>query len=158
VFSLYSSGVRDVGVAGSNPVTPQGGQLEDITITVVSGNFVQLLDATGNVELTAVDDHAPGKITTSLRTMRSLPRPARKATSRLVDLISRIPALRGHFEATFERPANCYIGRAGADDEYVDSGDRLMPVLERMRGLLQSEFTKLVLWELERVEVQSGPV
>jgi hypothetical protein len=39
-----------------------------------------------------------------------------------------------------------------------EKGDRLMPVLERMRGLLQSEFIKLVLWELERAEVQSGPV
>jgi hypothetical protein len=39
----------------------------------------------------------------------------------------------------------------------VTKGDRLMPVLERMRGLLQSEFIKLVLWELERAEVQSGP-
>jgi hypothetical protein len=39
-----------------------------------------------------------------------------------------------------------------------EKGDHLLPVLERMQGLLQSEFIKLVPWELERAAVQSGPV
>jgi hypothetical protein len=31
-----------------------------------------------------------------------------------------------------------------------EKGDRLLPVLERMRGLVQTEFVRLGLWELER--------
>ena len=35
-----------------------------------------------------------------------------------------------------------------------ERGDSLLPVLERMRRLLQNEFVRLVLWELERDETQ----
>jgi hypothetical protein len=34
-----------------------------------------------------------------------------------------------------------------------ERGDSILPVLERMRRLIQNEFVRLVLWELERGEV-----
>jgi hypothetical protein len=36
-------------------------------------------------------------------------------------------------------------------------GDRLMPVIERLRALIQSDFVRLVLWELERPPPASVP-
>jgi hypothetical protein len=92
----------------------KSGTLENITLKIEDGSFNELLEATGNIELTVLDEH---NLNTSMipkrwSFVRSLQRPPIETTFSLIDLLSRIPEVRQHFEEAFERPAHCYRGRA----------------------------------------------
>lgn len=90
--------------------------IEDITLKIEGGTFDELLDASGNVELAALDDHNLGAMIpmrlSAARHLQRPPRPSVVTTFGLVDLLSRIPDLREHFEEAFQRSAHCYVGRA----------------------------------------------
>lgn len=86
--------------------------LENIEISVVGGSFSELLEATGNVELLALEEPHPGRAPTTYRAPRILPRPPDRVKFAFVELLARIPGIRPHFEESFGRPAQCFAGSA----------------------------------------------
>jgi hypothetical protein len=89
---------------------PSDGGVEDIQLKVQGGTFDELLDATGNIEQVIVDQPHPRREILQSVCERSLPRPQIDATFSLVELLTRIPGLRRHFEESFGLPAHCYEG------------------------------------------------
>ena len=97
---------------GLGAVLPGTGNIEDIALTISEGTFSELLDATKNSELVTVDEVAGlGPTGAQREFVVQLPRPGVGTVLSLVDLLSRIPSLRGHFESAMARPACCYGGR-----------------------------------------------
>jgi hypothetical protein len=90
---------------------PEDGHLEEITIRVMEGTFDQLLSASANRELAAIDLPHPATESGRHEFVRALQRPPVKTTFLLSDLLSRIPGVREHWERAIERPAHCYQGR-----------------------------------------------
>ncbi len=99
---------------GLEAALPGDGGPEDIQVTVTQGTFCELLHATGNSEMLAIDQPNPGLVTGIQRYRQKLPAPAKGARFTLTDLISRIPGVKEHYEEAFGALAHCHYGRVHA--------------------------------------------
>jgi hypothetical protein len=89
-----------------------GGDIEDIQLTVQSGTFSELLHATANVQESIVDLPSPGKPLQRTAVLRSLRQPEPGSTFSFINLLSRISDLQSHFESAFGKCADCFAGYA----------------------------------------------
>jgi hypothetical protein len=116
------------------------GSPEDIQITVTHGTFQELLDATRNSETISIDQPHPGRTTTTQRFIQDLPPPAGGTQFSVVDLLSRIPGVKEHFEQAFATVARCHYGRAhvfqGSFSTVVWRGEVALPPVEQLRRSL----------------------
>jgi len=123
------------------------GKLENIRLTVANGTFYEFLRATGNAEeITAempgvTDGDIPFYFSQRFTVVRSLPGPSLGDRFQFIDLLSRIPDLREHFEEAFSIPAHCYRGRVSAFFNTitvtVERGMFELPAVDELAGLLQ---------------------
>lgn len=95
---------------------PDASDVEKIVLTLGSGTFSDLLAATGNIELVTVDEPTFGGVSGPGQGVQrdhliQLGVPPAETSFLLIDVLSRIPGLREHFELSMDRPANCYSGR-----------------------------------------------
>lgn len=93
--------------------TTDSGPVNDVTLVITQGTFDEFLDATGNTGTVALSQFSVTDsliIPASSRVVRSLYRPKRGVTFTLVDLLSRRPGLRGHYEEAFDGIARCHRG------------------------------------------------
>lgn len=95
---------------GLKAILPSEGSIEDIQLKIERGTFDELLEATRNMELATFEDPSPGMIPKIHRAIRTLVRPPVEARFSLLDLLSRIPDLRQHFEEAMSQPAHCHSG------------------------------------------------
>ncbi|HTV97101.1 MAG TPA: hypothetical protein VME42_13930 [Steroidobacteraceae bacterium] len=125
---------------GLDALLPDGGSPEDIQITVTNGTFYELLRATDNSETVSIDLPSPGTVTTAQRFYQILPTPELGSRFSLVDLVSRIPGVKEHFEQAFGTVAHCHFGRAhffqSSFSTTVWRGDLPLPPLDQLRESL----------------------
>jgi hypothetical protein len=125
---------------GLEAVMPGNGGPEDIQITVTNGTFQELLEATRNIETLSVDEPSPRRETTSQRFLQNLPPPTVGTRFSCVDLLSRIPSVKEHFEQAFGNIAHCHYGRAhvfqASFNTSVSRGEFALPSVDQLRELL----------------------
>ena len=125
---------------GLDAAMPNGGSPEDIQITVTQGTFHELLEATRNSEMISIDQPHPGRVTTSQRFIQILPPPGAGAQFSFLDLLSRIPGVKEHYEEAFAAAAHCHYGRAhifqGSFSTMVWRGEVALPPVEQLRQSL----------------------
>lgn len=113
---------------------------EDIQIKVTQGTFHELLDATGNSETLAIDQPSPGQTTGTQHFVQNLPPPNTGSQLTLIDLISRIPGVKEHYEQAFGTMAHCHYGRAhillGSFCTTIWRGELGLPAPEQLRTSL----------------------
>ena len=126
---------------GLEAAMPDGGSPEDIHITVTNGTFHELLDATNNSETISIDQPSPGRSTGSQRFVQNLPPPEIGSKFSFVDLLSRIPGVKEHFEQAFATVAHCHYGRAhifqGSFGSVVWRSELALPTVEQLRESLR---------------------
>ena len=125
---------------GLEAVLPGDGGPEDIQIKVTQGTFQELVEATGNSEILAIDQPSPGRATGVQRFVQKLPHPVPGAQLTLTDLISRIPGVKGHYEQAFGTLAHCHYGRVhifqGSFSTTIWRGELGLPTPEALRTSL----------------------
>jgi hypothetical protein len=125
---------------GLEAFIPDGGASEDIQMRVTDGTFYELLEATSNSETISVDEPFPGRETKSQRYIRQLIPPQLETRFSLLDLLSRIPGVKEHFEQAFDTVARCHYGRVhffqGSFSSVVWRGDFPLLPVEKLRQSL----------------------